>query len=154
MLLLIACFGMQCGSAQNQTKDQKGIAASFYKNKNIQAESNNGNHYVKIESGENIVFEITSTTGGDPKNDTQIKTQIIFQISQDVEGFEMKDISHAYLQRHCRCIDAGYNLIKSGTITGTRMKNGTWSLSVDVMAEGNDSQTLYPFIFSGPTHQK
>lgn len=153
-ILLIAYFGMQCSSAQNQTLDQKGVSATYFENKSIEAVTNNGNHYVSIDSGDNIVFEITSTTGGDPKNDTQIKTQLIFQIGKDIEDFEMKDISNAYLQRHCRCIDAGYNLIKSGTITGTKTQNGTWSLSIDVKAEGNDSQTLYPFIFTGVTHSK
>ncbi|MEP2772182.1 MAG: hypothetical protein ABJH05_08535 [Fulvivirga sp.] len=151
-LMLIACFGMQCSSAQNQTHDQKEVTASFSENQSILAETNNGNHYVNVASGDNIVFKITSTSGGDPKNDTQIKTELIFQISNDNSSFEMKDVDNAYLQRHCRCIDAGFNLIKTGNIKGTKLKNGTWSLSIDVIAEGNDSQTAYPFIFKGDTN--
>jgi len=151
--MLIACFSMQCSSAQNQDGNQKGVTASFLVNSNIQAESNNGNHYVKVASGDNIVFKVTSTSGGDPKNDTQIKTELIFQISNEKSSFEMTDVDNAYLQRHCRCIDAGFNLIKTGNIKGTKLKNGTWSLSIDVIAEGNDSQTAYPFIYNGDANQ-
>lgn len=149
-MLLIACFGVQCSSAQNQGGNEKGMTATFMKSKTIDAKSDNGNHYVSIESGDNLVFEITSTNGGDPKNDTQIKTSLIFEIDPQLASFDRSHVSKSYLQRHCRCIDAGYNILTSGEIRGTKNKNGTWHLTIDVIAEGNDTKDPYSFIYSGP----
>lgn len=148
-MLLIACFSMQCSSAQNQDGNQKGMTATFMTNKAIDAKSDNGNHYVRVNEGEHTVFEITSISGGDPRNDTQIKTSFMFQISSDLSSFETAAISNAFLQRHCRCMDAGYNILSTGEVQGTKNSDGTWNISAAIKAEGNDSGDLYPFEYTG-----
>jgi len=148
--LLTVLLLVQCSSAQSTKDKSKEIKGSFSTNRQIEWNENNGNFYVNIVEGEKIVFELSEATGGDPRTDRQIKSTIMFEIPSNSSEFEIKENwleNGAFMVRQCRCIDAGYNSITSGKISGKRTKEGEWEIAIDAEATGNDSGNKYSFNF-------
>ncbi|MDX1629781.1 MAG: hypothetical protein R3345_13835, partial [Fulvivirga sp.] len=87
------------------------------------------------------------------KNDTQIKQELIFEIPHSTKEFTLNDRwveeHKAFLVRHCRCIDAGYNPVYKGFITGKKTSENSWSIEVQVKIQGNDSGEIYQYNYSG-----
>jgi len=153
IIFLIALLQISCSSAQKISHQSKSQEGYFITNKNIDWKEDAGNYYVNIVKGDQLVFSVISKSGGDPRNDTQIKTTIIFAIASDKKSFQLDetwfDKNPAFLLRSCRCIDAGYNKIIRGSMSGRLLKDDSWDLKIEIEAEGNDSKNLYTFSFNG-----
>lgn len=149
----MALLQFSCSSAQKTNQQSKSGEGYFTTNKRIEWKEDAGNYYVNIVEGDHLVFSIISKSGGDPRNDTQIKTTVIFAIPSDKKSFQLDeawlDKHAAFLLRSCRCIDAGYNKIIKGRLIGQLQQDDSWDLEIEVVAEGNDSQDPYTFSFTG-----
>ena len=153
LFLLIALLQTACSSAQKLDSASKNQEGHYSINKGIDWKEEAGNFYVNITSGDKLVFELSNNLGGDPRNDTQIKSTLIFAVDANEDSFTYIDnfavSCQAFFVRKCRCIDAGYNSINAGKITGKRSKDGSWQVNVEVTALGNDSNQTYNFKYAG-----
>lgn len=150
-VFLLIFFGWNSASSQD-APSEKGKRATVYPDQMIDWYTFSGNYSVKFKEGDQLVFEVISETGIDKRNDTMIKSVLYFSINPEKQSFHFKDnfegIS-AFLRRHCRCLDAGFNKVKSGSITGDKIANGEWKLQIDIIAIGNNLKNEYPFQYSG-----
>jgi len=155
-LIIFFLISTQCTTAQ-QISSNKGQNAVYSSNMMLDVNKSNNNYYIKTATGENIVFEITSASGGDPKNDTQIKKILHFEIPLGVNSFNFDSQSlvrnNAFLERSCRCVDAGFNKVTEGSIKGKKT-NGEWEVEIEVRASGHSSGKTYGFTFFGIANEE
>lgn len=150
-VILLAFLGWGSLFAQ-EVPSQKGKRAILHPDQIIDWYTFSGNYSVKLKEGDQLVFEVISETGIDERNDTQIKSVLYFSVNPEMKSFHFEDnfeSINAFLRRHCRCLDAGFNKVKSGSITGEKIANGEWKLQIDIIAIGNNLKNEYPFQYSG-----
>lgn len=151
-IIIIASFGWSLSIAQD-APSEKGKRAFFHPEKTVDWYTFSGNYSVKIKEGDEVVFEVISETGIDERNDSMIKSVLYFSVSENKEAFNFENgefgAINAFLRRHCRCLDAGFNKVKSGYIKGQKRSDGKWELDIAITAIGNNLKNEYPLEFKG-----
>lgn len=109
----------------------------YYLNKQVSYDSSSmGFKSFSLIEGDFIVFAFTSNNAGDEGNYSQAESQIIFQIDESLDAFELLDSDilanqGLYMQK-CRCQDKGIQMIEDGRISGQLLENGAWFVEIDV----------------------
>lgn len=109
---------------------------------------------VEITDGKCLLFQIKTSSGGDPRIDARVITSLVFEVPENLSSFTLTEEDFEKKKAYvvisdCRCIDRGYNPVFSGYINGEKTKNGDWKVKADVTARGIDSGEEKPFKFEG-----
>lgn len=109
---------------------------------------------VEVTEGNCTLFELKTSSGGDPRVDARVVTTLTFEVPKGTDSFELKDEdfdkNKAYVViSECRCMNRGYNPIHSGYIKGTKKEDGNWQIDANVTAKGKDNNEDMPFEFQG-----
>lgn len=112
------------------------------------------NEDIKVKTGDNLLFEIKISKGGDPRVDASVTTTLLFEIPKGLDQFNFTagDFNErtVYVRiSNCRCMDSGYNPVVKGILKGKKQKDGSWSIAADVVAEGKDTGKERCFQFKG-----
>ncbi len=97
------------------------------------------NIYPKMSKGSMWVLQYNYQAPEYPEmSDDEYFESFTFQLSPPkTTSFVLKGASlakaNAVFQKACFCADRGYFIIKEGTVTGKKINNSTWLISVDIV---------------------
>lgn len=102
---------------------------------------------IKIIDSKSTLIELSRKTGPSPETDMGFYEKIYIKLPElnkdfTIQGNDFKQ-NIAYYGRLCRCINSGYNNVRSGVIEGRRNKSGNWNLSIDINAFGRHDSAIY-----------
>ena len=108
--------------------------------------------FFKIDAGDFVVFEFYSNNSGESGNNSVADARLVFQIEKGLDKFSIEggDISEKNVGRYvqqCKCMDKGVQNISSGLISGEKLTDEIWLVSVDVKIIGWQSGKEYNFAF-------
>lgn len=115
----------------------------FYESRSIRSM---GVDFATIEDGGNLVFEYFLIADENPSiADDEYSERIIFEILPDTEEFSFSDDdlinSSAFFDKYCFCLIEGSIPITEGVISGTKLSNTEWQISIDISFEDFGTQT-------------
>lgn len=124
------------------------LMEDFHFYTNVELTHNGRRHKTyNVADGNYTVFVFESNNAGDPGNGSIANTKLAFQIPDSLKSFSYVDTNLAdcgpiYVQ-FCLCPDEGISIIKKGSISGEKQKDGSWLVRIDVVAFGRKTQRKY-----------
>lgn len=125
---------------------------SFYKDSQLSIVSNTGTYlkWANIESGEKIVFEYEFTADDEPLiADDEYSETIRFEIDKNAALFSLKNsdlnTTKTTFTKYCFCFfqtTPEKAVAPTGTITGKKLSETEWDISIDVIFYGNEKRTF------------
>jgi len=146
VVLFLISLG-SCGENEETAPDKEIISESCldgqcrytFKN-NSQISLSEQSAFGTIIDGNNLVFIRRFIKNDEPDiADDELVTVLIFEVPSDVQQFEItsSDLVHskALYRQGCFCAKINFEYVDSGKITGTRLSDGSWSVSADLIID-------------------
>ncbi|MCM5664001.1 hypothetical protein [Galbibacter mesophilus] len=150
ILVVLTLVFISCSKSDNNTDS---YIYHFFKDKNLSIISNNETYikYGEIDDGDNLVFEYRYTTQGEADIiDDEYFENIRFEIHSNLNEFnftneELITNSKIVLWKGCNCFfeyDPEKDILPTGTISGKRLSDTEWNISIDVTFYGNENRVI------------
>jgi len=115
----------------------------FYTNRSVAVGEND---FAGISVGSSLVFEYTFTAEDNPDlADDEYAERILFQVDPELNSFiftnEELISTNAYFDKFCFCLIEGSIPLEEGTISGERVNNETWNVTIDVAFTDFEEET-------------
>ncbi len=143
--LLILFFSFILFGCTSNTNDSH-KEYSFTENSRIALDNQEPHPFIKIESGENLVFKYYfQKEDNENISDDEYSEAIFFEIDSDVDHFsytneELASIN-TYFDKYCFCIREGSTPIIEGIIKGNKIENLSWDIEIDISFIDNNKKT-------------
>ena len=150
-VLLITSLVLTSCSKENKENEEY-FLYNFSENKQLNIETYDESYmkYGNIEEGSNLVFEY-EYSAEDAVNiaDDEYSESIRFEINPlltefNYEGSELSDIK-AVFSKSCFCFfdyDSDKDVPPTGTISGEKISNTEWNISIDVTFYGDERKSI------------
>tara|TARA_B100000768_G_scaffold102680_1_gene95560 strand:+ start:162 stop:656 length:495 start_codon:yes stop_codon:yes gene_type:complete len=150
-VLLITSLVLTSCSKENKENEEY-FLYNFSENKQLNIETYDESYmkYGNIEEGSNLVFEY-EYSAEDAVNiaDDEYSESIRFEINPlltefNYEGSELSDIK-AVFSKSCYCFfdyDSDKDVPPTGTISGEKISNTEWNISIDVTFYGDERKSI------------
>ena len=151
ILLITSLIYTSC-SKENEEYNEEYFLYNFLENKQLNIETYDESYmkYGNIEEGSNLVFEY-EYSAEDAVNiaDDEYSESIRFEINPlltefNYEGSELSDIK-AVFSKSCYCFfdyDSDKDVPPTGTISGEKISNTEWNISIDVTFYGDERKSI------------
>jgi hypothetical protein len=151
ILLITSLIYTSC-SKENEEYNEEYFLYNFLENKQLNIETSDGSYmkYGNIQEGSNLVFEY-EFSAEDAVNiaDDEYSESIRFEINPlltefNYEGSELSDIE-AVFSKSCFCFfdyDSDKDVPPTGTISGEKISNTEWNISIDVTFYGDEHKSI------------
>ena len=147
-ILLITSLALTSCSKENEEY----FLYNFSENKQLNIETYDESYmkYGNIEEGSNLVFEYEYSAEDEVNvSDDEYSEFIRFEINPSLtefnyEGSELSDI-HAVFSKSCFCFfdyDSDKDVEPTGTISGKKISQTEWNISIDVTFYGNEHKNV------------
>ncbi|MGD1848000.1 MAG: hypothetical protein ACFB10_21615 [Salibacteraceae bacterium] len=106
-------------------------------------------HYksYKVESGSDLVFEFSTDNSSDPGNHSKVISKFSFQVPEKARKFSFtnKEITaqNGIYIEYGQTMDRGIKPIENGTISGQKLKDGSWEIEIDITWKGRLTGKTY-----------
>ena len=139
-------------SKENEEYNEEYLLYNFSENKQLNIETSDGSYmkYGNIQEGSNLVFEY-KFLAEDIVNiaDDEYSESIRFEINPSLTEFnyqdsELSDIK-AVFSKSCFCFfdyDSDKDVEPTGTISGKKISQTEWNISIDVTFYGNEHKNV------------
>lgn len=125
---------------------------NFYQNSELELVANEGTYqkWANRKEGNKLVFEYEFTADDEPMiADDEYSETIRFEVEKNTEQFTLKEAnlttSKATLTKYCFCyfpIQPEKDVQPTGEITGTKISENQWEISVAVLFYGHEQRTF------------
>ncbi len=131
LFLLLILFS-SC-SDNNSPVEKHSSSFKIYSDSRIQ----NNSTEIKIESGDNLVFEYVFKIPSEPDvDDSGFTEKILFEIDPSLSEFEVKDDkineTNCLYRQICYCENTQSIQVDKGVVKGTKIDSSTWSIMIDI----------------------
>ncbi len=157
LLLLLISF-LSCVSNDETGIDERGteemIILSFTNDSQVAINNQNDLLFAFSESGDNLVFEYRFVGAQrDLVADDEFVETILFEIDPQTNSFSLENSElqtiNAFYQQFCFCQQAGSIAIDNGTISGAKIDDDSWQISIDIsfVIFGNPQSIIHSGVF-------